>query len=122
MLVTISCVAVAVTVLFCRKKEGFRMDVTDSGCRATGRAAWNFPSVSTVIGSCMTARSRRFNTRRVTRVVESLRQSRKLESVLSCKASADETNTFANVVVDVFSKGCVWEKKMRPEHKSKKIH
>lgn len=46
------------------------MDVI--GRRATGRPACHLRSVSTVVGSCERARSRRFNTRRFTRVVETL--------------------------------------------------
>ena len=72
-LVTESCVAVIVAIdIFCRTKEGFRMDVIGRGRRKTGKAAWNFPAVSTVVGSCWTARSRRFNTRRFTRMADRL--------------------------------------------------
>jgi hypothetical protein len=47
-----------------------RDDVDPTG----GRAAWNLPSVSTAVGNCMRAEfcSRRFNTKRETRVTESL--------------------------------------------------
>ncbi len=126
MLTTVSRVAVAITIdLFCRKTEGLRTDVLDSACRATGKAAWNLPSVSIVVGSCLTARSRRFNTRRFMRVVESLdittiSISRRIRRY---HWQGQLTNTFINVVVVVFSKGYVRggrEKKLRLAHQLKK--
>jgi hypothetical protein len=74
-LATVSCVVVTVAVdLFCREKEGIPTDVFDSSCREilTGKAAWNLPAVSNVVGSWLAARSRRFNTRRFTRMVARL--------------------------------------------------
>ena len=57
---------------FGRTNERFSSDIT--GCPATGRPAWNFRSDSKYVGRPERDefRSRRFNTRRDTSVVESL--------------------------------------------------
>ena len=57
--------------LFCRTTEGFPTDIV---VRATGKAASNLRSDSSVVGRPTRAEfcSRRFKTRRETRVVDSL--------------------------------------------------
>ncbi len=64
--------AVSLADLFCRNMERFPSDVVDS-C-PTGSAARNLGSDSIVVGrpTRVVFLSRRFNTRRETRVVESL--------------------------------------------------
>ena len=88
--------------LFYRTIEGFPADVT--GCCATGRPVWNFHAVSTVVGRPARDefRSRRFNTRRDTSVVESLDTNHEYVIISTPVLGS---NTLVSVVVDVLSNG-----------------